>query len=180
MAVWEADAVHTHPVGFDIASTGFVNKVWSVTVLAQTVATLSTSGYRVVHLDADAWRSIDDFHDAIAGGLAFPDYYGRTLDALNDCLGDVAEQAYGWESSDAGLVIVVHGFDLFHHRDPITASALSRLCQSAGQYAALFGHRMLTLLKVEDGNFTFEPAGLLPVPWIAAEFLDSARTRSSR
>ena len=180
MAVWDPDAAYSHPVGFDIASTGFVNKVWGATVLAQTVSVLSASGYRVVQLDAEAWRGIDDFHDAISGALAFPDYYGRNLDALSDCLGDVAEQAYGWESADAGLVIIVHGFDLFHRLEPRTAIGFSRLCQSAGQYAALFGHRMLTLLKVEDENFTFEPAALLTVPWIAAEFLDSARTRLSR
>ena len=28
----------------------------------------------------------DQFHDAISRALAFPDYYGRNLDALWDCL----------------------------------------------------------------------------------------------
>lgn len=28
----------------------------------------------------------DDFHDAISKALGFPDYYGRNLDALWDCL----------------------------------------------------------------------------------------------
>ena len=30
-------------------------------------------------------------HDALAEAFGFPAYYGRNLDALNDCLGDIGE-----------------------------------------------------------------------------------------
>ncbi len=175
MAVWGSDAASTHPVGFGIASTGFVNKVRGETLLAETVAALSDADYRVVHLDASTWATLDDFHDAIASAFHFPDYYGRNLDALSDCLGDVAEQAYGWDSADTGLVIVIHAFDVFHLVEPRTADTLAELCQGAGRHGALFGNRILTLLTIEDDTFTFDS-----VPWIEAEFLDSTRTRSSR
>ena len=32
----------------------------------------------------------DDVHAALAAGLRFPDYYGGSLNALDDCLGDVS------------------------------------------------------------------------------------------
>ena len=32
----------------------------------------------------------DDIHAALAAGLAFPSYYGASLNALDDCLGDVS------------------------------------------------------------------------------------------
>lgn len=39
------------------------------------------------------------FHDQVAAALDFPDYYGRNLDALHDCLGDLASPVVVlWES----------------------------------------------------------------------------------
>ncbi|WP_459213789.1 barstar family protein [Paenarthrobacter ureafaciens] len=46
--------------------------------------------YKVVKVDAAAWQSQADLHQDVALALDFPDYYGSNLDALNDCLGDVA------------------------------------------------------------------------------------------
>ena len=40
-------------------------------------------------LDGDKMTDIRSAHDYIAGCLGFPDYYGRNLDALADCLGDL-------------------------------------------------------------------------------------------
>lgn len=31
-------------------------------------------------------------HEALAEGFAFPDYYGKNLDALYDCLTDISEE----------------------------------------------------------------------------------------
>lgn len=56
---------------------------------------LRRTGWTFVHLVGADVVTADDFHDAIAEVLAFPAYYGRNLDALNDCLGDVAERAAG-------------------------------------------------------------------------------------
>ena len=41
---------------------------------------------RSVFLQGDALT-----HDALAEAFGFPAYYGRNLDALNDCLGDIGE-----------------------------------------------------------------------------------------
>ena len=42
---------------------------------------------------ADGWgtESVAEFHELVASALAFPDYYGRNLDALWDCLTDLVE-----------------------------------------------------------------------------------------
>lgn len=42
-----------------------------------------------VQLSAAKWLSPAQAHDALARSLAFPDYYGRNLDALHDCLTDL-------------------------------------------------------------------------------------------
>ena len=42
-----------------------------------------------VQLSAAGWDSPEKAHEELARALAFPDYYGRNLDALHDCLGDL-------------------------------------------------------------------------------------------
>lgn len=45
-----------------------------------------------VTIKAETVNSGDDFHTFIAEALNFPEYYGRNLDALHDCLTDIAEE----------------------------------------------------------------------------------------
>ena len=42
-----------------------------------------------VQLSAAGWDTPQKAHEALAGALAFPDYYGHNLDALHDCLTDL-------------------------------------------------------------------------------------------
>ena len=44
-----------------------------------------------VQLSAASWKNEQDAHEALAGALCFPDYYGRNLDALHDCLTDLTD-----------------------------------------------------------------------------------------
>ena len=46
---------------------------------------------KYVFLDGEKILSNADLHRAFAETLDFPDYYGRNLDALHDCLTDMEE-----------------------------------------------------------------------------------------
>lgn len=46
---------------------------------------------KTVVLEGSEIKSMADVHDAFAAALRFPDYYGRNLDALHDCLTDLPE-----------------------------------------------------------------------------------------
>ena len=52
--------------------------------------TVERAGWRFAQLDGWTGRGAADFHEAIAVALGFPDHYGRNLDALHDCLRDLA------------------------------------------------------------------------------------------
>lgn len=47
----------------------------------------------MIELTLDGALGLDAIHDQLAETLHFPDYYGRNLDALYDCLTDVQEDA---------------------------------------------------------------------------------------
>lgn len=42
-------------------------------------------------LECAAIHSRVELHEALASGLELPDYYGRNLDALADCLSEIGE-----------------------------------------------------------------------------------------
>lgn len=48
---------------------------------------------KTVVLDGGVITCMEDVHTAFADALELPDYYGRNLDALYDCLTDLAEPA---------------------------------------------------------------------------------------
>ena len=57
-------------------------------------------------LDGSAVSSRGDLHEALARGLALPDWYGGNLDALFDCLTDLEETTFritGTEALEAAL-----------------------------------------------------------------------------
>ena len=47
----------------------------------------------MIELTLDGALGLDAIHDQLAETLHFPDYYGRNLDALFDCLTEIEEDA---------------------------------------------------------------------------------------
>lgn len=47
---------------------------------------------RICILDGNRIKDREMLHDTLADSLGFPDWYGRNLDALYDCLTDLREE----------------------------------------------------------------------------------------
>jgi len=122
---------------------------------------LAELGYVVHRLAGAAWRTRDDVHAALAAALSFPGYYGHNLDALNDCLRDVAEFEYGGDPAATGTVLVIDDGDRLVAIDPGFAHALLDGYAGAAHYAALLGHPMLCLIAT---TAELAPVGARPVP----------------
>ncbi len=61
--------------------------------------TVEQAGWRFAYVDGVQVESVPELHGALAEALGFPDYYGRNLDALHDCLRDVpAETVLLWDA----------------------------------------------------------------------------------
>ena len=147
MPAFSTDDVLGNRLDFEIARDGFVRKLRDDAELRNAETWLRREGYRVVELDAGKWNDDEQMHVAFATGLRFPRHVGKNLDALNDCMSDVAEADHGWDASETGLVLILSGFDRFARRLPRTADHVQHILRRQGSYAALFGNRLLTILS---------------------------------
>jgi hypothetical protein len=175
VAAWDRDAETTHPVDFRLVQNTFVTLFWQSALLDETIEWLRSHAYDVVKFDTASWTSAAEMLDDVAAGLGFPDYFGRNLDALNDCMRDVASGEYGWRADATGLVIVLRGFDAFTSVDRRTAQILLDIFADQARCAILIGNRIICLVQSNDPRLSFDPVGALPVMWNDAEWLNSKR-----
>lgn len=175
MSAFDPDSDLSGDVAFRLMAASFVRLFWRHAVLDQAIDWLLAHGYQVVPLDASAWTREEDLHTAIAQALEFPDYNGRNLHALNDCLGDVMAFEYGARRDVTGLVIVFTGYDTFAAHCPRAAQITLDIIAGQARTAALLGRRMCCLVQTDDPDARFDPVGAMPVLWNDAEWLDSKR-----
>lgn len=164
---------------FRLMVNGAVTLFWRTPLFAEAIRWMSQHGYRIVSLDANLWTSDDDLHREIAAALDFPDYYGRNLNALNDCMRDVVGYAYGTTRDATGLLMTFSGYDAFARERPQTAQIVLDIMAVQARCAMLTGHRILCLVQSNDPNITFEPVGAAPVSWNHAEWFDDQRQPGS-
>ena len=144
-------------------------------ILEQDTNWLAGRGYQIVRIDAARSRTELGFYDDIAAALEFPGYFGRNLDALNDCMRDVVTQEYGWKPDTTGLVIVFTGYHAAVAGWPRVAQIVLDIMADHSRAAALFGGRLLCLVQTDEPDARFEPVGGSHVQWNHAEWLDSHR-----
>lgn len=72
-------------------------------------------------IDGAAIETREQLHDAFAAQLDLPEYYGRTLDALYDCLTDLREGAE---------VRILHA-ELLHEHLGLYAGVMERMIEDA-------------------------------------------------
>ncbi|MFG2829975.1 barstar family protein [Streptomyces sp. NPDC048434] len=154
----------------------FITLYWRRHLLDETTGQLRDLDHHVVELDAARWTTLAAMHRDIAAALDFPGYYGHNLDALNDCLGDVAcDGGYTDTPHRAGLVLSLTNYDHFTTIEPESAQIVLDIIAGQARRATVLGRRMICLVHSNDPDIRFEPVGATPVMWNHAEWLDSNR-----
>jgi RNAse (barnase) inhibitor barstar len=117
-------------------------------------------------------------HESIKAQLSFPDYYGKNLNALDECmLDDLIVPDAG------GLVLVLNHYDRFSisfkarldSGEGHTAEAVLSIFAKAVRYHMLFGRRLLVLVQSDDPKITFGRLGGVPACWNFRESLNKDR-----
>jgi RNAse (barnase) inhibitor barstar len=128
-------------------------------ILAQDEAWLREHGYEVHVFDCASWTSEDAFHEQISRDLGFPDYYGRNLAALNDCLAEMNVPDEG------GLALRFNRFDLLAQTLPEFAWHVLDNIEEKSRMHLLFGHRLIALVQSDNPRIQFKPVGARPIVW---------------
>jgi RNAse (barnase) inhibitor barstar len=152
MAVFSNDATTWSRLDYMLLRDGGVSLYYSADVLAEDLAWLREERYQVHEFDCMAWRTWDDFHTDIAGALGFPNYYGRNLAALNDCMGDVEVPDEG------GMVLLLRGVESVMVPGKFLSAILGVLARASRDNLP-FGRRLLVLLHSRDPRIQLEPVG---------------------
>jgi hypothetical protein len=108
------------------------------------------------------WRALD-----------FLEYFGRNLNAFNDCTRDVVTGDYRSDLGATGFVLVLRHYDALIRREAEAAHAVVDIIANQCRNGALIGHRMICLLQSDDPKLHLPPVGATPGLWNDAEWLDA-------
>jgi hypothetical protein len=168
VTAFDLDAEENEAVDYRLMAEGFVTKFWDSNLLGEKLQWLIHHGYHVVEVDTGPCETTVSMLDALAEALHFPGYFGRNLDALNDCLRHVAAGCHGAPSS-TGLVLVLHHYETFVARDPRAAGIVLDIIADRSRGALLFGHRMMCLVQTDDPGLDLPPVGTTDISWSEEE-----------
>src|ERR1700710_1707522 len=85
MAAFNPNASLDADLAFRLMDDTFVRMFWSEDLLADALGWLTQHGYQIVEVDAGNCADTGALLDGLAVALNFPAYFGRNLNAFNDC-----------------------------------------------------------------------------------------------
>jgi hypothetical protein len=151
---------------------GFVSLFKAPDRFAEAKLELTELGYHVLELDAAGWDTTEAALLSFGSVFDFPDYYGKNINALADCLRDVATLDYGSDPASEGTVVAIDRIDALHARDPDLAWTLLDILADTGRQALLIGHRFIVIARSDDPRLDIKPVGACPVGWNSKERLN--------
>lgn len=181
MTAFEEQESQSEPLDWTILRDGGICLYWRSEILTGDLTWLESHEYRVIAFDAAEWQSESEWeserrmHAALKAQLAFPEYYGNNMNALNDCIqDDLIVPDFG------GLALVLKHYDRIHK--PATAvdglsnsELVLHILAGAVRYHMLFGRRLLILVQSDDPKIEFGRLGGVAASWNRREWLNSSR-----
>ena len=165
MAAFQNNLDISQRIDWKIFQNGWTCLYWRQEVLKKDLDWFRKENFEVITFDCSNWEQSEKIHEALKRQLHFPEFYGKNLEALNDCLSEL-------KINDSGIVIV---FEHFQFVEKNYAYQLLDVLANNSREHILFGRKLLTLIQVEDPNYHTDPIGACPVLWNNSEWLDKNR-----
>lgn len=86
------------------------------------------NGMLLVSLEGELMRSVDGLYDEIFRKMNFPDYCGRNLNALDECLNDLE-----WLDVGSGIIIVIRDANQMLRDRPEVLEGLVEILTRSGE-----------------------------------------------
>jgi RNAse (barnase) inhibitor barstar len=171
MASFTEREITEQTLDYRVLRDGGISLYRNLTFLDEDTRLLAGVGYRVVSIDCTKWISITAMHDSISAALQFPDYYGRNLHALNDCLRD--DILIGEE---CGLLLNLLSFPNGNpEAKGLPAEAILDIATRAIREHMLAVRRFLAFVQTENPWTSFEKLGGVSAIWNRREWLNRDR-----
>jgi len=147
---------------------GSIVMFWRQSILEKYVENIREEGFDIYLFDCEAWDKNTCLLD-LGNTLGFPNYYGKNLDAFNDCLSDIVP-------SKEGFVLVFKNFDKFNERDKDTAYRVLDIIQN-NSWKLLVGNqkKLIAFLHSSDPRLHIQSVGALSLHWNNEEWLNKNR-----
>lgn len=130
---------------------------------------LVRSGWQFKEIYVGELGTADEFFSQVAMTFEFPEYFGRNLNALRDCLSEIG---FG---KARRLAVSLTRFDLVVKQDAAFAHAVLDIFAEVERHCLMEGGRILFLVQSSNPDVRFPPVGATPVLWNFEEWLDSKR-----
>jgi len=147
---------------------GPIVKYFSQEVLENDVEELEKVGSQIVELSTKNW-SKENAHKKIQRGFDFPDYYGKNLDAFEDCLDDKFNKKY------KGLVVVLKQFDSFHQQSKDFSEAMLDVIVNVAWTWLLAGQKLILFVHSNNPNLVIDKVGGFKPDWNGEEWFNDSR-----
>jgi Barstar (barnase inhibitor) len=162
---------------WQILRDGGIQLYWRREYLVEDVQWFAKHDYEVFEFACDTWKSQDDMFSDFARVLRLPDYFGRNLDALDDCITDLPL------TGNHGALIVLKRFDAYAagagstpmNRLSTEAEVVLDIIASASRFYLLNGNRLVALVQTNDPQLRFGLLGGKMPQWNHREWLNENR-----
>lgn len=176
MPAFDTEEQKKEALDWVILRDGGIALYWRREYLDQDVEWFRQQNYQIYSSNCEEWAS-GGMHTDFQKTLSFPSYYGSNLDALHDCLEDLAVPERG------GTVMVLHRFAAFHKgrgaallpSGRAEAGIVLDISAHASRYFLVTSRRFLTLVQSNDPRIQFDRLGDIAATWNRREWLNKNR-----
>jgi hypothetical protein len=177
MAAFTQEDISENRLDWKILRDGGISLYWRREFLEQDIVWFSQQSYQVFRFDCGLWVSREEMHTDFLRTLNFPAYYGRNLDALSDCLGDLPVP------STSGTALALIRFDAYlkgagAHRVAAgrrEAEMVLDVLAEASRRFLLTAKRFLVLVQTDDTRIQIDNLGCISAQWNWREWQNKNR-----
>ena len=146
-----------------------IHLFYKTETLEKTITEFKNKNYTIYDCGGENWTSEPSFHEHIASGLKLPEYYGKNLSALSDCLADM------YEEGAPGKLFVFRNFEVLEKNNHEFAEQVLDVFAKASRRFLVQGMKCIIFVQSNNPSISFAPVGATPVLWNDAEWQDAQR-----